>query len=230
MKAMILAAGRGQRMAPLTDHCPKPLLALAGKPLIEHHIDKLVAAGMTDLVINHAWLGEMIEARLQDGHQFGANIRYSAETDALETAGGIRKALPLLGDQPFLVINGDVWTDWDYREAVQVASSEMVTGNTLAWLWLTDNPDHNPTGDFFLDGTDVAAEADGPGFTFTGISLIHPDLLAALPVAKLPLAPILRQAMDSGRVKGCLLDGRWTDVGTPQRLAELEQQLTRETF
>ncbi|WP_369857022.1 N-acetylmuramate alpha-1-phosphate uridylyltransferase MurU [Candidatus Thalassolituus haligoni] len=230
MKAMILAAGRGQRMAPLTDHCPKPLLPLAGKPLIVHHIEKLVAAGITELVINHAWLGDMLETQLQDGQQWGATIRYSAEAIALETAGGVRQALPLLGDQPFLLVNGDVWTDWDYQEAVRTLSSGVLDDGTLAWLWLTDNPLHNPAGDFSLDGTEVAAEAGDQGLTFTGISLIHPDLLAGISMGKQALAPILRQAMARKQVKGCLLNGCWTDVGTPQRLAELEQQLTRETF
>ncbi|WP_221800822.1 N-acetylmuramate alpha-1-phosphate uridylyltransferase MurU [Oceanobacter mangrovi] len=228
MKAMILAAGRGQRMAPLTDHCPKPLLPLAGKPLIVHHIEKLAAAGITELVINHAWLGDMIEAALGDGSRWGVSIRYSAEAEALETAGGIIQALPLLGDEPFLLINGDVWTDWNYHTALQYLAALMADHGLQAWLWLVENPEHNPAGDFALQQQRVLPEAGEQGLTFAGISLIKPALLAQLPAGKRPLAPVLRQAMAAGKVGGAELQARWVDVGTPQRLQQLEQVLIAE--
>ncbi|WP_430461560.1 N-acetylmuramate alpha-1-phosphate uridylyltransferase MurU [Thalassolituus sp. LLYu03] len=226
MKAMILAAGRGTRMAPLTDHCPKPLLPLAGKPLIVHHIEKLVAAGITDLVINHAWLGGMLEERLGDGSAFGASVQWSPEPQALETGGGIANALPLLGDEPFLLVNGDVWTDWSYASVHRVS-----LGADLAHLWLVDNPQHNPNGDFVLDGARVRnpqqeAVAHAPRLTFSGISLLHPQLFAGCPAGAFPLAPLLRLAMDNDSVGGERIAGRWVDVGTPQRLHELEQYLT----
>jgi len=229
-KAMILAAGRGQRMAPLTDNCPKPLLPLAGKPLIEYHIDKLAAAGFTELVINHAWLGHMIEAALGDGERFGVAIRYSAEAQALETAGGMLNALPLLADadgqeSPFLLINGDVWTDWDYQQALALLQQGMPGDDCDALLWLVDNPSHNPGGDFELRDGRVLPEAGQHGLTFSGISLIHPRLLSGLQPGKRALAPVLRDAMTAGRVSGLYLDRPWVDVGTPERLAELEQQL-----
>lgn len=224
MKAMILAAGRGTRMAPLTDNLPKPLIPLAGKPLIVHHIEKLAAAGFTELVINHAYLGEMIEDALGDGSQWGVSIEYSAEAEALETAGGICKALPLLGDQPFLLVNGDVWTDWDYSLARQVSLD-----NHLAHLWLVDNPDHNPKGDFILQGERVinplAEPNEAPRLTFSGMSLISPALLENCPAGAYPLAPLLREAMDKQAVSGSHMTARWVDVGTPERLHLLEQSL-----
>ncbi len=224
MKAMILAAGRGTRMAPLTDHMPKPLIPLAGKPLIVHHIEKLAAAGFTELVINHAYLGHMLEDALGDGRQWGVSIRYSAEKEALETAGGIVNALPLLGDEPFLLVNGDVWSDWDYRVARQITLAD-----NLAHLWLVDNPDHNPRGDFVLrDGRVINPPEltdDAPALTFSGISIISPELLQSCPAGAYPLAPLLRQAMDQQRVTGSYMQARWVDVGTPQRLQSLEQSL-----
>lgn len=225
MKAMILAAGRGTRMAPLTDHCPKPLLPLAGKPLIQHHIEKLVAAGITELVINHAWLGHMLEEALGDGAALGARIQWSPEAEALETGGGIAHALPLLGADPFLLVNGDVWTDWNYADALQ---AEL--GTDLACLWLVDNPDHNPSGDFVLRNTRVrnpqqSAFAQSPRLTFSGLSVLHPALFHDCPAGAFPLAPLLRHAMDSDQVSGQQLSGRWVDVGTPQRLTQLEQSL-----
>lgn len=228
MKAMILAAGRGKRMAPLTDHCPKPLLPLAGKPLIVYHIEKLVAAGIKDIVINHAWLGEQIEAQLGDGQSFGANIQYSAEpAGGLETGGGVFQALPLLGDEPFLLINGDVWTDWDYRHALSQSLSDQ-----LAWLWLVDNPKHHPQGDFALEQQQVLANNDSlprsKRYTFSGLSLIHPQLFAHSEAGFFRLAPLLRQAMQAGKVGGALLEARWVDVGTPERLQQLEHQLNSE--
>ncbi|MCA6064237.1 N-acetylmuramate alpha-1-phosphate uridylyltransferase MurU [Thalassolituus marinus] len=224
MKAMILAAGRGTRMAPLTDHMPKPLIPLAGKPLIVHHIEKLAAAGFTELVINHAYLGHMLEEALGDGSQWGVSIRYSAEAEALETAGGIVNALPLLGDKPFLLVNGDVWSDWDYRAALDITLAD-----NLAHLWLVDNPDHNPHGDFVLrDGlvlNPVTLADDSPRLTFSGMSIIAPALLHSCPAGAYPLAPLLRQAMDQQRVTGSRMQAQWVDVGTPQRLQLLEQSL-----
>ena len=223
MKAMILAAGRGQRMAPLTDHCPKPLLPLAGKPLIEYHLERLAAAGIREVVINHAWLGHLLEAALGDGSRWGLTIHWSAEREALETGGGIRQALPLLGNEPFLLINGDVWTDWNGD-----LSATVLSGGVLAHLWLVDNPGHNPGGDFILDGAQVRSEGDGPRLTFAGISVIAPALLADHAPGCFALAPVLRAAMAAGRISGERLTARWVDVGTPARLQELEQTLLKE--
>ena len=218
MKAMILAAGRGTRMAPLTDHCPKPLVPLCGKPLIVHHLEKLAAAGFSEVVINHAWLGHMIEETLGDGSQWGLSIHYSPETTALETGGGVHQALPLLGDAPFLLINGDVWTDWDYGLARQTSLS----GQDLAHLWLTENPPQHSAGDFSLKGTRVV---DVPGLTFSGISLLSPLLWQDRQAGVYALAPMLRGVMAAGQVTGDLLDAQWVDVGTPQRLQDLERML-----
>lgn len=223
MKAMILAAGRGTRMAPLTDHCPKPLLALAGKPLIQHHIEKLAAAGITELVINHAWLGHMLEQQLGDGRALGVHIQWSPEAEALETGGGIAKALPLLGSEPFLLVNGDVWTDWSYAGV-----RDMTLGNDLAYLWLVANPQHNPNGDFVLQQGRVlnpVQQPQSPRLTFSGLSILHPQLFRDSGPGAFPLAPLLRQAMDEQRVAGSELNCRWVDVGTPQRLQQLEQTL-----
>ena len=226
MKAMILAAGRGTRMAPLTDHCPKPLLPLAGKPLIVHHIEKLVAAGITDIVINHAWLGAQIETTLGDGSRYGARLQYSPESQALETGGGILQALPLLGSEPFFLVNGDVWTGWDYQGV-----SDIQLGDDLGWLWLVQNPDHNPSGDFILqqgrvlNPATVGPELELPRLTFSGLSVLHPQLLAGCEPGAFPLAPLLRRAMDHQRMAGALLEQPWVDVGTPQRLQQLEQYL-----
>lgn len=226
MKAMILAAGRGKRMAPLTDNCPKPLLPLLGKPLIVQHIEKLVAAGITEIVINHAWLGQQIEQTLADGQQFGASIQYSAEPEGgLETGGGVLQALPLLGNEPFLLVNGDIWTDWDYRQALA-----QPLANNLAWLWLVNNPEHNAQGDFSLDQQRVhePVSEDSLSYTFSGLSLIHPELFSGCQPGFFRLAPLLKQAMANRRVGGELLAARWVDVGTPARLQELETQLQSE--
>lgn len=218
MKAMILAAGRGTRMAPLTDHCPKPLIPLSGKPLIVHHLEKLAAAGFSEVVINHAWLGQMIEETLGDGSPWGLSIQYSAETTALETGGGVHQALPLLGEEPFLLINGDIWTDWDYRNAREVSLQDQ----DLAHLWLTDNPAHHPAGDFRLEGSRVRDQAE---LTFSGISLLSPALWQERQSGVYALAPMLRAAMAADRVSGAALQARWVDVGTPQRLQDLEGML-----
>lgn len=221
MKAMILAAGKGERMRPLTLTTPKPLLPAGGKPLIVHHLERLKQAGFTDIVINHAWLGVQIEEALGDGSQFGVSISYSAEGEPLETAGGIQRALPLLtesGDDWFLVINGDIWCDADLSVLTPPQSAD-------ALLVLTDNPPHNPDGDFVLtsDG-DVVSE--GPNaLTFSGISLLHRRLFDELPAGPAKLAPILRGAMAEHRVKGVHHSGQWMDIGTPQRLRELDLML-----
>ncbi len=217
MKAMILAAGRGERMRPLTDHTPKPLLEVAGRRLIEYHIDNLVAAGMTELVINHAHLGEQIETVLGDGSAYGATIQYSAETTALETAGGIFNALPLLGDAPFVVVNADVWTDYPFQ---QLPGS--IEG--LAHLVLVNNPKHNPQGDFALQGAQVREDGEQK-FTFSGISILRPELFAGCKPGAFPLAPLLRRAMQSGKVSGEHYRGEWCDIGTPERLQQLDQKL-----
>ena len=224
MKAMILAAGRGERMRPLTDTCPKPLLAAGGKPLIAWHIERLRQAGITELVINHAHLGHMIEAALGDGSQFGVHIRYSAEANALETAGGIRQALPLLGEAPFIVINGDVFCDVDLVQLRHTAS-QLGTQGDLAHLLMVANPEHHPEGDFAL--IDGRLGAQGPTrLTFSGIGAYHPQLFAELRAGEpAKLAPLLRSAMHDGRVSGELHSGRWVDVGTPARLAELDAAL-----
>uniref|UniRef100_A0A4W5LJH1 Nucleotidyl transferase domain-containing protein n=1 Tax=Hucho hucho TaxID=62062 RepID=A0A4W5LJH1_9TELE len=194
MKAMILAAGRGERMRPLTDHTPKPLLSVGGQPLIVWHIQKLAAAGFADIVINHAWLGEQIEAALGDGSRFGVRIAYSREGTALETAGGIATALPLLGAVPFVVVNGDVLTDIDF--ACLRPTLAALDGRTqLAHLLLVANPAHHPAGDFGLlpDGQLSANAADGIGLTFSGVGLYHPALFATIPPQQpAKLAPLLR--------------------------------------
>jgi len=221
MKAMVLAAGRGERMRPLTDHTPKPLLAVGGKPLIAWHLERLAAAGFTDIVINHAHLGQQIEGALGTGSHWGLTIRYSPEPPgALETAGGIVQALPLLGEQPFLVINGDIFCDWDVARA-----AKALAPGDLAHLVLVPNPGHNTNGDFALQGQRVTSDAPHKD-TFAGIGIYHPALFAGL-VAGQPakLAPLLRTAMGAGKVSGERHQGRWVDVGTPQRLDELDREL-----
>lgn len=219
MRAMILAAGRGERMRPLTDHTPKPLLEVGGKALIVHQIERLAGAGIRDIVINHAHLGAHIEAALGDGSTFGVRIRYSPEPHGLETGGGIFKALPLLGPEPFLVVNGDVWSD------VDLGRLRLAEGD-LAHLVLADNPPHHPEGDFVLRGTRVLADG-APRLTFTGLGLYHPALFAGCTPGVFPLAPLLRQAMAAGRVSGEHHRGLWFDIGTPERLADLDQRLRR---
>jgi len=216
MKAMILAAGRGERMRPLTDHTPKPLLKAAGKPLIEHTIEQLVAAGFNDIVINHAHLGLQIENRLGNGNQLGANINYSPEGEqALETAGGIINALHLLGDDVFLVVNGDIATDFAFAELQNQAVD-------LAHLVLTDNPEHHPEGDFGLDKSGLVVTNNSEQFTFSGIGLYRPELFNDIPKGPYKLGPILRQAIADGRVSGQKMDGFWMDIGTPERLQKLD--------
>ncbi|WP_434135076.1 nucleotidyltransferase family protein [Pseudomonas luteola] len=217
MKAMILAAGRGERLRPLTLHTPKPLVKACGVPLIEYQIRALKTAGFNDFIINHAWLGQQIEDYLQDGSRLGVSIVYSPEGEPLETGGGIFKALPLLGKEPFLVANGDIWTDYDYRPL-------QLTAGDLAHLILVDNPLHHPEGDFFLsNGRVVEAGEACDRFTYSGIAILHPDLFRTCEAGAFKLAPVLRAAIAEGRVSGTLHTGRWVDVGTHERLAEVEQ-------
>lgn len=219
---MILAAGRGERMRPLTDATPKPLLEVGGKPLIVWHIEKLARARVRELVINHAHLGELIENYLGDGSRFGVHIRYSPEVEALETAGGIANALPLLGEGPFLVVNGDVFCDFDYSLLTEMSLS---AAGTDAYLVLVDNPFHHPDGDFALVGDKVRKDGERM-LTFSGIAVYRPEMFSAIGAgAKAKLAPLLRAAMDRGTVGGMYYPGRWVDVGTPQRLAELDREL-----
>ncbi len=219
MRAMILAAGLGTRLRPLTLHTPKPLLAVGGKPLIVWHIEALKQAGVIDIVINTAWLGEKLVDALGDGAALGVRIHWSHEAEPLETAGGIQKALPLLGDEPFLLVNGDIWTRVDFAPLVSRA-----LGDDEAHLVLVTNPPQHPNGDFRLNDGRVYSDGESK-LTFAGISLLSPSLFAALPAGKAPLAPILRQAMAAGRVSGEQLTGHWVDVGTPERLAELDEQI-----
>ena len=228
MRAMILAAGRGERMRPLTDHLPKPLLPVAGKPLIVWHLEKLAAAGITDIVINHAWLGKRIEEALGDGSAFNVRIRYSPEPVALETAGGIATAGPLLGADPFLVINGDIWCDWN-PVAVHAISKQLTQTKQLAWLLLVDNPEHHPQGDFVRRIDGHLSDQGGERKTFSGIGVYQPALFANTTVGQpAKLAPLLRAAMAEEKIIGDLHETFWLDVGTPERLAALEYRLKQQ--
>jgi len=216
MKAMILAAGSGVRMRPLTDARPKPLLEVRGKALIDRLIESLARAGLREIVVNHAHLGHMIEAALGNGSRFGVAISYSPEAQALETAGGIAKALPLLGGEPFVAVNGDILCDFDFAPLASRALSR-----NLAHLVLVPNPPHHPQGDFGLDGNEVRAEGE-PRWTFSGIGLYRAELFAGIrPGSKGQLAPLLRAAMARRQVSGEVHFGLWHDVGTPERLEAL---------
>jgi len=211
---MVLAAGRGERMRPLTDTCPKPLLEVAGAPLVVHVLRRLAAAGITEVVVNHAWLGHAIEAALGDGAAWGVRIAWSPEPDgALETGGGIRRALPLLGDRPFAVVNGDVWCDYDLARLPAEPDGD-------AHLVLVDNPPWHPGGDFALEGGRVRSEGVAR-LTFAGIGVYRPRLFAGVHPARFPLAPLLRDAMAVDRVSGGHHRGEWSDVGTVARLEAL---------
>ncbi|AUM72152.1 N-acetylmuramate alpha-1-phosphate uridylyltransferase MurU [Pseudomonas fluorescens] len=216
MKAMILAAGKGERMRPLTLTTPKPLIRVGGIPLIEYHLRALARAGFTEIVINHAWLGQQIEDHLGDGSRFGVSIRFSPEGEPLETGGGIFRALPLLGDEAFVVVNGDIWTDYDFS-----ALRRPLKG--LAHLVLVDNPEHHPDGDFILaDGTVHVGQTPADNLTYSGIAVLHPRLFDGCTGGAFKLAPLLRAAMAEGRVSGEHLKGHWVDVGTHERLAQVE--------
>jgi MurNAc alpha-1-phosphate uridylyltransferase len=229
MKAMILAAGKGERLRPLTLHTPKPLVRAAGVPLIEYHVKALATAGFSELVINHAWLGQQIEDYLGDGSRFGVSIAYSAEGEPLETGGGIFQALPLLGDQPFALINGDIFTDYPFAELQLPLSG-------LAHLVLVENPGHHVRGDFCLQGAQVTDAqvvqevedrpfSNRPSLTYSGIAVLSPALFAGCEVGVFSLAPLLRAAMAVGQVSGERFDGCWVDVGTHERLAQVERLL-----
>jgi len=222
MRAMILAAGRGERMRPLTDKMPKSMLEVSGKPLIQYHVENLVQAGIVDIVINHALFGEQIEAYLNDGKALGASITYSAEGDQpLETAGGIVRALPQLGDKPFVTVNADIWTDFCFQDLLYQSDD---LSNDSAHLILVDNPEHNPEGDFALSDEKVVNQGE-PMQTFSGISVFTPEFFKDCSSGSAPLAPILRKAASQGRVTGSHYQGQWQDIGTPGRLSDLRQSL-----
>lgn len=219
---MVLAAGRGERMRPLTDAVPKPLLRVGGKRLIEYHLERLAAAGFREVVINTAWLGDQIEQSLGSGQQFGLAITYSRERpEALETGGGIFRALPLLGSAPFLLVNGDVWTDVDFG-----ALRRPPPGDSLAHLVLVSNPPQHPRGDFLIEGG-LLSENAGTRHTYSGVGIYRPELFAACTPGKFPLLPLLRRAIEARRLSGEVHAGRWYDIGTAERLAVLDIELTR---
>ena len=228
MKAMILAAGLGNRMRPLTLHTPKPLLEVGGKPLIVWHIEKLQKIGVTEIVINTAWLGEKLANALGDGSQFGVKILWSHEGEGLETAGGIVNALPLLGDEPFILVNGDVWTTMDFASLLNVE-----LGNKQAHLVLVDNPPQHLKGDFILsNGLAYTFEQEqlGEALTYSGIAVLHSRMFAGLETGKRPLAPLLKQAMQQQQVSAEKMQAVWADVGTPERLQQLDQQIKQGVF
>ena len=217
---MILAAGRGERMGDLTDRVPKPLLEVGGRPLIEHQILRLASAGFRDIVVNLAWLGEQIEARLGDGSGFGVGIRYSWEPEgALDTGGGIRAALPLLGDGRFAVVNSDVWSDYPLERL-----RDAVRGD--AHIVVVDNPAHHPAGDFALAPDGKVVEAQHERLTFSGIGCYRPRLFETGRYSRFPLAAVLRGAMEAGTLTGEHHRGEWVDVGTPGRLRALDRMLS----
>jgi len=256
---MILAAGRGERMRPLTDHTPKPLLKVAGKAIIAYHIEALVNSGITEIVINHAWLGNQFEEVLGSGKQFGASIQYSPENEgSLETGGGIFNALPLLGDDAFIIVNGDIWTDYAFEN---IPKSIGKPDNTCAHLVLIDNPSYHREGDFILHNGLLYSDANNMVFngmvskdmvskdivskdiaskdnvsttnvelsgknklTYSGIGVYHPSLFSGCKPGRFQLAPLLRKAMLEGRVTGEYFQGRWSDVGTPERLEEINNE------
>ena len=225
VKAMILAAGYGKRMRPLTDNLPKPLLEVGGKALIVYHLEKLQALGIRDVVINVAYLGDKIIEALGDGRAWGLNIEYSPEKEPVETGGALLQALPMLEDAPFLLINGDVWTDYPLQKLIE----RPLQAGSLGRLVLVDNPDHNSHGDFalhsgwLLNNTSVDA-----GYTFSGVSLLHPDLISTYPERRqtFPLREALAEAIAHDRLEGEVYRGAWWDVGTPERLAELDACLS----
>ena len=218
MKAMVLAAGRGERMRPLTDRVPKPLLPVAGEPLVGHQLRALAAAGIRAVVMNVSWLADVLRAELGDGSAWGVTIEYSPEPwPPLETGGGIFQALPLLGPGPFLLVNGDVWSE------LSPGALELPAG-MLGHLVLVPNPEHNPRGDFGLVDGRVVPDAE-PRFTYGGMAILTPELFAGCAPGRFPLAPLLRSAARQGRISGVLHGGGWVDVGTPERLYALRSRL-----
>ena len=223
MKAMILAAGLGNRMRPLTLYKPKPLLEVGGKPLIVWHIKKLKEIGVTEIVINSAWLADVLIGALGDGSQFGVLIRWTREDEGLETAGGIINALPLLGTEPFILVNGDVWTTFDFSSLLDVNLE-----NDLAHLVFVSNPEQHPNGDFTLaEGRAYTFDQNqqGENLTFSGVSVIHPKMFDGLENGKRPLAPLLKKAMLDGKISAEKMQAAWVDVGTPERLSDLDLQI-----
>ena len=232
LKVMLLAAGRGERMRPLTDHTPKPLLQVGGKPLIVWHIENLARVGINELVINHAHLGQQIESALGDGSQFNVQITYSPENPVLETAGGIAHALPLLGGgEHFAVINSDIYCDYDFAQ-LPVHAAALIKRGDAAHLVLVNNPAHHPAGDFgLIDGRVTSSLSPGERgniLTFSGIGIYHPGMFAHIPRGTAaPLAPLLRAQIAQNKVSGEHHTGRWEDVGTPQRLQQLDNTLRK---
>lgn len=218
MKAMILAAGKGERMRPLTETTPKPLLKVGGKALMEYHVERLVAAGFRELVVNVSWLGEQIIEHF-DGHDWGCEISWSREEEPLETAGGIVQALPLLGDEPFAIVNGDIWTDFPFE-----GLRDMALGAVEAHLVLVDNPPQHPEGDFHLQAGQLD-RSGAPRLTYSGIGVYSPSLFAGCEPGKRPLLPLLEAAIGRQALTGEHHPGRWEDVGTPERLSALDAQL-----
>jgi len=219
MRAMILAAGRGERLRPLTDQLPKPLVPIAGKPLIEYHLSALAAAGFREVVINQGHLGSQLPEALHNGQRWGINIHWSDEQpEALETGGGIFKALPLLGSSPFLVINGDVWTDYPLARLRAVKCD-------WAHLVMVPNPAHNPAGDFALEGARIR-EAGESRLTYSGIGVYHPRLFSSCEAGKFSIVPLLRAAMTNHLVTGEKFTGAWDDIGTLQRLEKLNRAVS----
>lgn len=223
MKAMILAAGKGERMRPLTDHLPKPLLEVNGKPLIVYHLEKLSSIGISDVIINVAYLGEKICAFLGQGDHWGLRITYSQEPYPLETGGALNSALHLLGSEPFLLINGDVWTTLDFSHV-----TEQALGDNVGHLWCVSNPTHNPSGDFSLDNARVIHKQDAlPSFTFSGLALVHPDMILRYPKRRevFALKEVFLYWIDRQQLGGSLFADHWCDVGTPERLDTLNRFL-----
>ena len=215
-RAMLLAAGRGERLRPITDTLPKPLVEVAGKPLIVYHLEALAGAGIRDVVINLSWLGEKIRTALGDGARYGVRIAYSEEGPVpLETGGGIHRALPLLGPEPFVVVNADVWTDMDFSRAL------TLDAEADARLLLAPNPPHHPRGDFGLSG-DLIVEREADRFTYTGIGVYRPQFFAGCVTGKFPLLPLLKRAIAARRLRGEVYRGEWLDIGSPDRLAWLD--------
>lgn len=227
---MLLAAGRGERLRPLTDRVPKALVEVGGKPLIAWHLERLAASGLREAVINVAHLGERIVEAIGDGSRFGLRIAYSREPEPLETAGGIAFARPLLSGQPFLLVNADVYCEYDFRRLLGRSLASPAGPTLLAHLVLVPNPAHRPGGDFDLDGARLSGGAERRRYTYAGVALMSPALVAGVrPGDKAPLAPLLYQAAERGLLSGEVYEGLWQDVGTAARLAELESLLASRT-
>ncbi len=235
MKAMIFAAGRGERMRPLTDTCPKPLLKVRGRPLIVWHVLNLVRAGITDIVINHAHLGHMIEDELGDGSKYGARIVYSHEPKALETAGGIANARHLLGEEPFLAISGDIYAPYfDFSQVLDALPERDMLGQPIpvekrdiAWLYLTPNPWHNPEGDFGLNMYSLTNDGN-PKWNFANIGVYRPEMFDGIaPGEVMRIGPLMRTFIEQGRIGGEIYTGPWVNVGTVEQLEELNAPLAK---